>query len=230
MSGCPALARVASRRGFTLIEVSVVVGVVAVLMAITIPAVQSARATARSTDCKNRLKQFGLLWQEFDDLKQSPLLTGDWAGTGGLQWDCPSDITGERTIGRNYVQILSGTAESYAELISENNGFFPWPGSFRASGMKHCMDGASRTIAMSEILDDGINKGFGSSGVEINLPIRSWHTGSPFRMEVGLASYHSGGVNVVFVDGHVEFIDEAIDSVTWSALGTRNFGDRIKSW
>lgn len=37
---------------------------------------------------------------------------------------------------------------------------------------------------------------------------------------VSAGSYHSGGANVVFADGHVKFIGQAIDLNVWRALGT----------
>jgi prepilin-type processing-associated H-X9-DG protein len=38
-------------------------------------------------------------------------------------------------------------------------------------------------------------------------------------------SYHSGGVNVAFGDGHVEFIGNSVDPRVWISLGTSNSGD-----
>jgi len=41
----------------------------------------------------------------------------------------------------------------------------------------------------------------------------------------GPRSYHSGGVAVLFGDGHVDFINDNIDIATWWAMGTRSQAD-----
>ena len=52
-------------RGFTLIELMVVIVIIGMLMALLIPAVQSARAAARRTQCNNNCKEIGTAIQQF---------------------------------------------------------------------------------------------------------------------------------------------------------------------
>lgn len=57
-----------SRRGFTLTELLVVIALTGILLALTVPAVQVARESARATQCRNNLRQISLAMHSFLEL------------------------------------------------------------------------------------------------------------------------------------------------------------------
>ena len=58
------------RKGFTLVELLVVIAVIGVLVALLLPAIQAARESARRTQCRSNLRQVGLAMLNFHDAKR----------------------------------------------------------------------------------------------------------------------------------------------------------------
>jgi len=104
------------RKGFTLVELLVVIGIIALLIAILMPALQRARDQANRTACMSNVHQLTMAWLQYGTEHKFKIVSsntglpqaGDWIGAGntyaaieeGLLWPyvkahkvyrCPSD-------------------------------------------------------------------------------------------------------------------------------------------
>jgi prepilin-type processing-associated H-X9-DG protein/prepilin-type N-terminal cleavage/methylation domain-containing protein len=77
---------------------------------------------------------------------------------------------------------------------------------------------------------DWTRSGFGSSMYNHVLGINDHTCTNAGLVEQGAwtaGSMHPGGANVLFADGHVIFVKDAISLETWRALGTRSGGEAV---
>jgi prepilin-type N-terminal cleavage/methylation domain-containing protein/prepilin-type processing-associated H-X9-DG protein len=83
------------RRGFTLVELLVVIAVIGLLVGLLLPAVQAARESARRGQCVNNLKQMGIACSSYHDALRSlppgycaagPYVDGGTDTTPGWGW------------------------------------------------------------------------------------------------------------------------------------------------
>src|SRR5436190_1826885 len=93
------------RFGFTLVELFAVLFVFGVILALALPAIQSARETQRGTQCANLMKQLGLALLNYEDGYRSlPPISSNF--------DAIADIPGDASATTNSINSVPGSADS----------------------------------------------------------------------------------------------------------------------
>jgi prepilin-type N-terminal cleavage/methylation domain-containing protein len=101
--------------GFTLVELLVVIAIIGILVALLLPAIQSAREAARQTQCRNNLKQIGLAFLNFESAQRA-FPPGGW----GFHWTGDPDMgAGEKQPGGWAFSILPYLEEAAANQIGK---------------------------------------------------------------------------------------------------------------
>jgi len=121
------------RMGFTLVEMLVVIAVIAILSSLLLPALQQAKATARSIICLGQLKQGGVALSLYAD-DNSEFLPPSQDIASSVLWSQAISPYMGRTVtspyggfGSNYLRCPAETAKTgytYGALFGLSNGPF----------------------------------------------------------------------------------------------------------
>ncbi len=238
--------RSTKRSGFTLVELLVVIGIIALLISILLPALSKARNSAKTMACLSNLRQLGQA-------------TAMYAGENKQYLPYPTTTLGERALWFNAL-------DPYLQAVEDNSARTGVAAGRNYKRYKQCevydsFDGGkftgaqdttkefSRTFKMNSMLrhNDPYSQAkitevrqssevviFGD-GVSLDLTgviDSQWENGQ-FSMEVNdptqanPALRHNGGANILFVDGHAANI--VLKTITKN-LRAPQASMTVKSW
>ena len=231
------------RSAFTLVELLVVIAIIGVLVALLLPAVQAARASARRAHCASNMRQIGLAIHQYADVHRGRFpeiahehkRTESWIFSLAPHLEsvdeirlCPEDI---RRVEKDAGTDEKGKARELRETSYAMNGYLrepdigphgPEPGfvdklyNLLETHRTYVAFEAGDTVAATF---DHVESPDWFSGFNLkrNTPPTSavWNA---VKKEVAVDRHHGGVANYLFADGHVEPI-AAQQIAEWCDVG-----------
>ena len=92
------------RIGFSLVELLVVVGMIAILLAILLPTLGSAREASKRANCVNNLRQLGLAFRSYAQANGDEMVPGN-TSSASVSWVAPGGGPGPAKAGLLYPYV-----------------------------------------------------------------------------------------------------------------------------
>ena len=211
---------------FSLVELLVVIGIIAVLVALLLPTLQKAKDNANRVACLNNLRQFGMGFQMYNQANNGSFPTSACANQASdwIYWEpgrnlnlgrlvaytsssgtfdprlytCPSDNPASHVRGYPY----SYSVNMYVCSSTSTVGTAPI---IRSTAIRHPSNCIVMVEESSTTIDDGCWAWQYNYGLGVNL-VSTRHDSRYLDVTDAANSATAGNGNVLFADGHSDWI------------------------